>query len=283
MFSFNSTSITVNLAMADLERLLGGVDESEPLMILTLSIPNTDTEITGVVHKGDLEKPIEELFNVVKEIHDAAQKLKRFAKAKPAPVVASSRVVMATEDDIPPVEDVQNTTPIKQFISRQPQNLQGEASKGKSFRPNAVRNIVVSKDGAQKQDGTVIAEGNIVQDESWSDVGDQSGSAYKDVDDDNDLADQADLPLPPPPPRRNQKASKIDSNKNVSVDDIRRQIKPKALLQETESMQGVTSVQIPRRIVDEFGQTDITIQKFDDSKLQARIRRDPNFSRGNED
>lgn len=286
------------------ERLLDGVDESEPLMILTLAIPDTDTEITGVVHQVDLDKPISEIYNVVKDIHEAAQKLKKFTKAKPkppAPVlrnqvapVQRSPIVLATEDDVPELEDDQSPASIKQFVGRQPKQ-QGDASSGGTFRPTGgVRNIVVSKNGAQKQDGRIIAPGQDngdggdggdgEQDESWNDIDDPRPlSKYQDTDDVDGHADQEDLPPPPPSPRRGSKPPKIDANKNVSVEDIRRKINPKTLLQETESLQGVMPVQIPRRVVDEFGQTDITIAKFDDSKLQARIRRDPNFSRGNQD
>lgn len=124
--------------MSDIAKLFGG--EGDDLMILTVSVPNEEMEISGSITKEDLDKPISDIFKVIFEAVEASNKLKKLGVN-----------VAVTKKSSPIAEFINRTSAAPANVVNNNQEDQGERPARNPFRQNqsGVRSIVVQKGGKQ--------------------------------------------------------------------------------------------------------------------------------------
>lgn len=257
--------------MAEITKLFGG--ESDDVMILTITVPNDDIEITGSITSDDLNKPIEEIFKIILETIEATAKLKRFG------------VGIATPKKSSPIADFLNRTPAAAPIvpSNHEEDSSGQPARA-PFRQGTttIRTITVQKNGKQVDSFAQTAEQPNLDDtgnsqDSWPESGDDDESPYAQVEGafGNDDAE----PVPPPPRNVKKRApvarpEHVPSDQKLDFGRVQQALKKTAQV-EMADVNAISNIptQVPRRIRDDLGTTTIDIKPVTNDAIKALDRR----------
>lgn len=265
--------------MSDIAKLFGG--EGDDLMILTVSVPNEDMEISGSITKEDLDKPISDIFKVIFEAVEASNKLKKLGV----------NVAVAKKSSSPIAEFINRTNAAPAAVVNNNQEDQGERPARNPFRQNqtGVRSIVVQKGGKQVEANTG-AHSPEPSDDGFEDEQQLSGeNDYQELPVDDEPYSQVDEvfedddnePVQQParnaqPRRRVNSAAPAPVQPNEKLDFKRVQAsmrnKSHVELAEVNAVLKIPT-KIPSRIRDEMGTTTIKVRPQTNDVIKELDRR----------